>query len=181
MVDWTAERIAALPIEQVKVLRDNALRCGDGTIAALCEEAIGKRTPARKREPQRAPRIRPPAASHAGQVVVGFHFVCPQEKGITRNEDGTIWTGTWVVAPVHAEFGSKSGAYVALHASKAEPSYVQGTICDWRRSKRDREYVEDRPVRTEFGIDFLLQPTDEPYEWQGDGAGEKGYVWSPTG
>ena len=31
------------------------------------------------------------------RVVIGFHFVCPGEKGVTPNGDGTVWTGTWVV------------------------------------------------------------------------------------
>ena len=30
------------------------------------------------------------------QVVIGFHFVCPGEKGVTPYGDGTVWTDTWV-------------------------------------------------------------------------------------
>jgi len=110
--------------------------------------------------------------------VVGFHFVCPDERGVTRNPDGTIWTGTWVVDSNHAERGSKNGAYVALHTSKSQRSYLQGTIKDWRKAPRDPEYADGRRVKIESGIDFLFEPTSEAYEWQGDGAGEKGYAWA---
>ncbi|MGO8843150.1 MAG: hypothetical protein ACLQF1_19110, partial [Methyloceanibacter sp.] len=43
MADWTAERIAALPTAQIKILRENAARCANDTVAALCDEAIAKR------------------------------------------------------------------------------------------------------------------------------------------
>jgi hypothetical protein len=54
---------------------------------------------------------------------------------------------------------------------------LQGTVKDWRKSERDRQYAEDRPVNIEFGVDFLAEITNEPYGWKGDGSGEKGYVW----
>src|SRR5262249_5377337 len=115
--------------------------------------------------------------SHAGKAVVGLHFVCQRGRGVTANGDGTLWTGTWVVSKEHAAHGAKIGAYVALHESKSEPSYLQGKIKDSRNAKREREYAEGRPARTENGIDFLLEPTTQSYTWSGDGAGEKGYVW----
>jgi hypothetical protein len=116
--------------------------------------------------------------ARSNQVVVGFHFVCDRGKGLESNSDGTIWTGTWVVDSAHAERAARIQAYVALHSSKAEPSYLQGIVKDWRTSPRAREYAEGRPVRIESGIDFLLELTDQPYDWSGDGSGEKGYVWT---
>jgi len=44
--------------------------------------------------------------------------------------------------------------------------------------EREQEYADGRPVKIEFGVDFLLERTDEPYDWKGDGSGEKGYVWN---
>lgn len=173
MVDWTRERIESLTTDQVKTLRANAVRLGDNAVTILCDEVILSRAP--RRERSSGPRSVPP--SHVGEIVGGFHFVCPDEKGVTRNGDGTVWTGTWVVDPEHAERGSKNGAYVALHTAKSELSYLQGTIKDWRKARREHEYAEDRPTRTEFGVEFLLQLTDTPYEWRGDGSGEKGYAW----
>jgi hypothetical protein len=129
--------------------------------------------PARRREPAR--KVWGVARS---SPVVGFHFVCPQETGVTHNSDSTVWTGTWVVDARHAERGARIGAYVALHTTKSEPSYLQGTIKDWRRSPRERQYADGQPAKTPFGIDFLLELTASPYDWQGDGSGEKGYAYA---
>ena len=115
--------------------------------------------------------------SRRGQFVSGYHFVCPREKGVTPNGDGTIWTGTWVVEKGNAEKSAKYGAYVALHTARAEMSYLQGNVKDWRRAKRDDQYADGRRVKIEFGVDFLLEPTNQPHQWNGEGSGEKGYVW----
>ena len=95
---------------------------------------------------------------------------------MSENSDGTFWSGTWVVDKQHADRGMSIGAYVALHKTKSEPSYRQGTIKAWREVERERQYGE-QPVKIEVGIDFLLQPTHEPYAWIGSGTGEKGYAW----
>jgi hypothetical protein len=174
MVDWTRERIAELSLEGVKNLRRNANRRGETAIIERCDSELAARAPVR----YKSPRITGSRESHRGQVVIGYHFVCPREKGVTKNPDGTIWTGTWVVDKKWAERSSKIGAYVALHAARSEPSYLQGIVKDWRSAKRDPEYTEDRPVKIEYGVVFLLEPTNEPYQWKGDGSGEKGYVWS---
>jgi hypothetical protein len=176
MVDWPPERIAELATDAIKALRKNAIRLGQNSVLTSCDAELLRRAPTREKAPRFA---KVPAESRRGQVVIGFHFVCPQEKGVTRNSDGTFWTGTWVVDKVHAERAPKIGAYVALHTSKSESSYLQGTVKDWRKSERDREYAEGRPVNIEFGIDFLGEMTNEPYSWKGDGSGEKGYVWGP--
>jgi hypothetical protein len=175
MVDWTVEKIAELPTDRLKVLRDNARRLGEDLVLTLCDAELSRRAPSHEK---RSRITKVDAESRCGQVVVGFHFVCPQEKGVTRNSDGTVWTGTWVVDKVHAKRAARIGAYVALHTTKSELSYLQGVVRDWRKMAREQEYAEDRPVKIEFGVDFLLETTDEPYGWKGDGSGEKGYVWN---
>jgi hypothetical protein len=175
MIDWTVEQIAALPTDRVKILRENASRLGETLVLTLCDAELSRRAPRR----EKTPRItNVTAESRHGQNVVGFHFVCPQEKGVTRNSDGTVWTGTWVVDKMHAERAARIGAYVALHTAKSELSYLQGVVKDWRKMEREQEYADGRPVKIEFGVDFLLELTDEPYDWKGDGSGEKGYVWN---
>ena len=82
-----------------------------------------------------------------------------------------------MVGEDHAKRGVELNAYVALHVSKAQPSYRQGVIKDWRKVDREPEYG-GRSVKIETGIDFLLIPTTDPYQWVGSGAGEKGYAWA---
>jgi len=180
MITTFSNRIAALPTAQIKTLRENAVRLGHHDVAGLCDEIIAKRGPVKaKRGPTKKNTSGPRKIStpRANGVVIGFHFVCAQGKGVTQNGDGTAWTGTWVVDTVHAELGLKRGSYVALHSTKSEPSYLQGTIQGWRKARREREYAQDRTMRTEFGVDFLLALTSETYTWVGDGSGEKGYAW----
>ena len=141
---------------------------------ALCDAELSRRAPSREKTP-RTPKVI--VESRHAQVVIGFHFVCPQEKGVTRNSDGTVWTGTWVVDKIHAERAAKIGAYVAPHTAKSELSYLQGVVKDWRKMEREQEYADGKPVKIEFGVDFLLEITNEPHPWNGDGSGEKGYVW----
>jgi hypothetical protein len=172
MTDWTAEKIAQLSTDQIKSLLNNAMKSDAKAIIEGCENEL------KKRKPQRSSQIPRKPVSRDGDDVIGFHFVCPAEKGITRNADGTIWTGTWVVDKKHAARAVEVRAYVALHASKSEPSYLQGIVKDWRRTGRQREYADGRPVQIEEGIDFLLEPTEQPHIWHGDGTGEKGYLWS---
>jgi hypothetical protein len=167
---WTPERIAELSIEDVKKLRENAKKLASSQVVDLCDADIARRAPLRSK----LPPTRATSESRFGQVVAGFHFVCDKGKGVSNNPDGTIWTGTWVVDQAHAERGEKIAAYVALHTTKAEPSYLQGIIRGWRKTMREQQYAEGRPVKIESGIDFLLEPTTEPYQWEGDGAGEKG-------
>jgi hypothetical protein len=169
MVDWS-KRIDGMSRDQIKALRENAKRLGDADVLELCNAALSRGSATR-------PRAKRVGGARKDATVSGFHFVCPQETGVTPNSDGTVWTGTWVVDSRHAERGAQIGAYVALHVAKSEPSYLQGTIKDWRRSPRERQYADGRPAKTPFGIDFLLELTGSPYEWQGDGSGEKGYAY----
>jgi hypothetical protein len=170
MVDW-AKRIDGMSRDQVRALRENAIRLGNADVLELCNATLSTRSATRA-------RTKGVCSAKNNSSVAGFHFVCPQETGVTHNSDGTVWTGTWVVDALRAERGARMGAYVALHTAKSEPSYLQGTIKDWRRSPRERQYAEGRPAKTPFGIDFLLELTGSPYEWQGHGSGEKGYAYA---
>lgn len=109
--------------------------------------------------------------------VLGFHFVCPKEVGVEKNADGTAWTGIWVVSSAHAARAPKVGAYVALHAAKAELSYMQGMIKDWRSRERNRLNVFGQEAKTRSGVDFLFEPDNQPRPWRGGGSGEKGYYY----
>jgi hypothetical protein len=176
MVEWPAEKIAQLKtLEEVKSLRDNAAKRGNQTIVDLCEADLIRRKPPRIRT------LRPEGAdeSRAGHYVSEFHFVCPNELGVTRNQDGSIRTGTWVVAAANAEAAQKYGSFVALHTTKAEPSYLQGVIKSWQKRPRESKYADGQLVKTEFGLDFLFEPSNNPLPWKGEGSGEKGYAWAP--
>lgn len=176
MIDWTPERIALLEsIEKVKSLRDNAARRGSSEVVERCDAEILRRNPPRIK----SPRSNAQAETRVGQYVAEFHFVCPNELGVTRQQDGRFRSGTWVVSEDNAETGLKHGSVVALHASKAESSYLQGTIKGWQKRSRESRYAEDQVVKTEFGIEFLLEPMNTPLSWAGEGAGEKGYAWAP--
>ena len=55
----------------------------------------------------------------SGSYLVLFVFGLRPPWMAFWNEDGTIWTGTWVVDQKHAEIGSQIAAYVALHTAKS--------------------------------------------------------------
>lgn len=74
----------------------------------------------------------------------------------------------------------RNGAYLALHESKAEVSYRQGQIVDYATTERNMLHQEDAEPQTKFGVEFVVEATDNPYEWVGEGAGEKGYLWRDT-
>lgn len=144
-MEWTAESIVGLTVDQVKALRDNAVKRKAQRTVDLCNADLARRS-ARRTKPANAVQ-----QTRKGEVVHGFHFVCPDEKGLTRNRDGTVWTGTWVVDTAHVERAVKIGAYVALHVAKSEPSYLQGIVRDWRTRERERSYAEGQLVKTKFG------------------------------
>ncbi len=175
MIKWTAEEIAQLSDEKVKSLRDNAANRKNQEIVDRCTAELVRRKPPKDR-PARTIGV---SEDRSGQYVSEFHLVCPNELGVTRNQNKTIWTGTWVIAQTYAEAAVKYGSLVALHTSKADPSYLHGTTKAWRKSPRESKYSEDHLVKTESGIDFLFEPSDTPLQWKGDGSGEKGYGWAP--
>jgi hypothetical protein len=171
LTDW-ATKVVSYTKDQIKNLRENAIKRGEEAIAAICDAELESRKPLRPKETKRS-------SSHLGEVVLGFHFICPKEQGIERAANGQFWSCTWVVARAHAEMASKIGSYVALHTRKSEPSYAQGIVKDFRISPRQREYAEGRKVKNEIGVDFLIEPTSDPKIWKGDATGEKGYFWGP--
>jgi hypothetical protein len=166
LTEWDKERVSKLDKKQLENLRENAAKRNNEPIVLLCDEEIAARS-----VPKRPTRV----SADNNEPVLGFHFVCDGEKGITRNSDGTIWSGTWVVDKRHAEHGAKIGSYVALHRTKAEPSYLQGRLKGWREAVREKRYG-DEDAKTAFGVDFLIELTQHSYEWVGDGTGEKGYA-----
>lgn len=173
LTQWTADRLEKLTSDQLKVVRTNADRHSDLAAMELCDAELARRKPPRKNT-----RALSQSSQHSPDaVVVGFHFVCSNEQGVVRNNNGTAWSGTWVVDKEHAERAAKIGSYIALHQTKAESSYLQGIIRDFRRSEREHSYTEGQETQTKFGIDFLFEFTDKPYEWIGDSSGEKGYAW----
>jgi hypothetical protein len=172
MIEWTKEKIAEQSNDQIKALRENAEKHNRQDIVELCIEELLFRKPRRSKKSTDLQ-----SADHTGQYVSEFHFVCPNELGVTHNEDGTIWTGTWVVAEEHAESAVRYGAQVALHSLKSERSYLNGTVMDWRKRPRETHYTGDQETQTKEGIDFLVKLSDKPLTWAGDGSGEKGYSW----
>lgn len=171
-LEWTAEKIAALTTQQIKDLKINAEKKGAAVVLALCDDELTRRKPA----PKRSTKLH----SRKGHYVSCFHFICPKENEVIRNSGGTIWSGTWVVSEENAETSLRYGGKVALHTSKAEPSYLQGVIKGWRKSPRKNEYADGIKVKTSHGIDFLLEPFNQQLLWVGDATGEKGYDWSET-
>ena len=164
-VQWDEQRLAALTIPQLQNLRKNAMRTGAIEVAALCDAELAKKRPGRAAARQRV-------AASGESYVIGFHLVARADKGVTINPDGTFWSGVWVIARIHAERAPRVNAYLALHETKAEGSYRQGVIRDWRVTARAGCKIED-------GVEFLVEPTDRPYDWHGTGTGEKGYKWFP--
>jgi hypothetical protein len=174
MANWTKEKLSEHSNDEIESLRNNAIRLHKPDIVDLCNEELASRAPVRKNKVSGDIR-----EDHTGQYVAEFHFVCPNELGVMRNSDGTIWTGTWVVDEDHAKAAVKHSSYVALHSSKAELSYLHGIVKDWRRRDRERRYTGEQLTQTRSGIDFLFQPSDAPFEWKGHATGEKGYAWAP--
>jgi len=170
-IEWTKEKLATLTKQKVENLRENALIKSNNEIVALCNADLETRKPPKP--------VKTPTIADKG-IVIGYHFVCrPQEKGVIRNSDGTAWSGTWVVSEDNAEKSLVAGAYVALHLSHAEPSYLKGNVKAWRRTKREKSYAEGQEVKTQIGTDFLLEITDDQIEWRGEGTVERSYVYAP--
>lgn len=166
---WTADKIAAKSVDEVRTVRENAAKLGHADIVALCDADLSRRNP---------PKIRKVSGRQSkGRKVLGFHFICPKDTGVTPTSDGRCWTGIWAVDERHATLAPAVGAYVALHVSKAAPSYLQGTVKDWRVKPRNVSPATGQKTKIEKGIEFLIEPGGEPLPWRGGGAGEKGYYY----
>ena len=168
-MNWTPEKLAELTRVELQQLRDNAIRLNDDRVAALCTEELSRRGTTSRPVSSRKSGQR----SH-GDVVSEYHFVCERGLGVTDAGDGCFWSGSWVVSESNVTESIKYGAQLALHESKAEPSYLQGEIIDFRRASRDMI------AKTNSGIEFLVRATDRPLDWIGGGSGEKGYRWVPS-
>jgi hypothetical protein len=172
---WTPEKLAAKTRNEVNAIRNNAVRLGVIDLVSMCDEDIKSRAPTQKTRAQQT------HSEHSEtDVVIGYHFVCARDRGVSPANPGLFWSGSWVVAEDNVRNSLKHNAYLSLHESKANPSYRQGKILDYRRSARDM-LPTDAPgagSRREEGIEFLVQETIEPYAWVGGGAGEKGYRWA---
>lgn len=162
---WDVEALSKLDKSQLQALLANANRLNNGELAARCEQELLRRVP------EKAKRASAKENNTEGDFVAGYHFVCAGSRGAIINDDGTFWTGSWVVARENVDKSIKFNAYVALHESKNEMSYLQGDIVEYRL--RERDMVDKENV----GIEFRCRKTTKPLMWNGGGSGEKGYLW----
>jgi hypothetical protein len=160
---WTVEKLSALDLAKLKIVRENAERGKATELVAMCDSEIGSRKPL---SPLCARKV---VDVETGDLVAEFHFVCRNDRGVTFNSDGTFWSASWVVAEEVVQKSMKYGAKLPLHNSKAELSYRQGTIKDYRRID---DFAEGE---VESRTDFLVVPDDAPLAWAGSGTGERGY------
>jgi hypothetical protein len=172
--NYTPEKLARETRENVETIRKNAARLGSDDLVDLCDRDLEARpSPKVKQSKKTFPRF------SNTDVVTGYHFVCGRDRGVTQASDGKFWSGSWVVAEANAKNSLKYGAYLALHESRSEASYRQGQILDFRRSPRNMlGGKQGEETRIEEGIEFLVQETNESYDWVGEGTGEKGYRWT---
>jgi hypothetical protein len=170
---YTPEKLALESRKALETIHKNAVRLGANDLIELCNSEL------KARAPQKAKRAARSQANHSDTAVVtGYHFVCQRDRGVILDGDDQFWSGSWVVAEINVRASISYGAYLALHESKADESYRQGQILDYRRSPRDMLSQTDEGSKTEEGIEFLVRSTKEPYVWEGAGSGEKGYRWT---
>lgn len=67
-----------------------------------------------------------------------------------------------------------------MHESKADVSYRQGHIVGYEMTERNMLDQENASPQTKFGVEFLVEATNEPSGWVGEASGEKGYNWKDT-
>ena len=98
-------------------------------------------------------------------MVHTIHLICKDDQHLERRPDGVFRTGVWLVSLEAATQALR----VALHRSRAAPSFLQG-----RRLKSEAALVDGKRRFT-----FVVQAEGEPEPWPpGGGSGEKAY--SPT-
>jgi hypothetical protein len=91
-----------------------------------------------------------------------IHLICKDGLHLTCLPDGRFTTGVWLVGPAAA----KQAQRVALHRSRAEPSFLQGV--------RLRSVAGEVEGKRRFT--FEVQADGAPVTWPaGGGAGEKAY------
>jgi hypothetical protein len=165
---WTIERVSALATKEIETLRVNAERLNNLDLLKIINTELSAREPIKSVRKNRA------SSPVAGTYVAGYHFVCDRARGVEHLQNGVFWSGSWVVSKENAELSKLYGAYLALHETKSETSYLQGEIINIREARRSMIDKEN------FGIEFQVQATGKSYEWIGSGAGEKGYLWEPN-
>ena len=111
---WDKNHYPNFKTEEIKSVRANAIKKQALDVIELCEKEL------EQREPKKLDRY-----------VKEFHVVCPTEKDVVINPDGTFWSGSWVIARVHAEKAIQMKSCLALHAKKSNPSYRQGTVINY--------------------------------------------------
>lgn len=162
--NWTPEKLATLDLSKLKIVHANALRVGAPDLLEMCASEISSRS---KKSPARSGSSS--LNAEHGDIVTEYHFVCRNDRGVTFNSDDTFWSTSWVVAEDVIKRSLSFGAKFALHNSKQELSYRQGSIRDYRR-------VDDfADGKVASRIDFLVASDSQPLEWAGRGAGERGY------
>lgn len=166
--NWTPEKLQERTRAEIEDLRARAVRLGAADLVSMCDGELERR-PLRAIKPLAKTST---AKKHEGRVVLGYHFVCSQGRGVSEEVEGKFWSGSWVVAEQNVIESIARGAYVALHESKAAASYRQGKILRYRKTPRDMIDKENE------GIEFLVEETGHQLSWIGSGSGEKGYYWS---
>jgi hypothetical protein len=161
---WTPDKLRSLALPQLKILRDNASKRGVTDIVELCDAEIAARPAV-----ARTTGLRSAATKEEGDIVIEYHFVCRGDKGVTVNNNGTFWSGSWGVSEEVVKTSMKYGARFALHESKGAPSYRQGKIVEYTKVEAMKN---NKP---EARIDFLVESETTPLDWAGAGVGEKGY------
>ena len=78
---WDNDRIAALALPAINTLRANALRIGEKAVVELCDAELARRVP--KNTPTSMAK-KPAASKKKGRYVVGFHFVCDNDKACLK-------------------------------------------------------------------------------------------------
>ncbi|WGD29600.1 hypothetical protein AncyloWKF20_17800 [Ancylobacter sp. WKF20] len=174
---WSTERLRGMETSQIKQLLANAEARGVADLAALCQEVLDERGPATRSPTARASSGRTASGASKPSAVTRttrggvreLHFVCENDRGVTADGERFFWTGYWIVPEDEAIKAVEAGAKLALHKSRADMSYRQGKIRDYRIAP------EDVGKKRNVGIEFLVAADDEPLAWSGEGADEKGY------
>lgn len=171
---WSIERLTAMETSQLKQLLANAQARGADELAALCEQVLATRGPVKKTPASSATSSSSSGRRAARDFVSEFHFVCENDRGVSTDGEGFFWTGSWVVPEDEIIKSMQAGGKLALHSSRADMSYRQGKILDYRKS--DGDTAKKRNI----GFEFLVAADDVPLAWSGDGTGEKGYRWGSS-
>jgi hypothetical protein len=167
--NWTREKLAELSKSDLQLLIRNAIKREAQELVSLCEEEMKSRKSLKTTTSSSSNK------NALSEYVAGYHFVCERDKGVRSDVEGTFWSGSWVVSKENAEKSLKFGAYVALHESKAQPSYRLGLMIGFQVSERDMVDKDN------LGIEFHLREVQGSRDWQGGGSGEKGYLWAAVG